>query len=114
MVLYDGTALAGQAVLPTLSYAADGRASVFIAGLTLQSEEGAVLGSDLQLELDALFRTGRRVDVNVSAAIVTAPSVPKVPERADSEGVTHVICMHPPWVIWLVFGERDPLLTLRS
>jgi hypothetical protein len=114
MVLYDCTPLAGTAVLRAFGHAASGRASVFIAGLVLPDPTSATPGPDLQDELDALVRTGKRAGVNVTAAIVEPPTMEAVADTADVENVTHVICMHPPHALHEVFTKRGILLTLRD
>ena len=114
MVLYDCTALAGQAVLRAFGHAASDRASVFIAGLLLQAPGKAGPKPDLQHELDALVRTGKRAGVAVTADIVTPPTLEAVADRADVQGVTHVICMHPPHALHEVFTKRGILITLRE
>src|SRR6187402_268502 len=75
MVLYDCTPLAGTAVLRAFGHAASGRASVFIAGLLLPDAISATPEPDLQDELDALVRTGKRAGVAVTAAIVDPPTM---------------------------------------
>lgn len=114
MVLYDCTPLAGTAVLRAFGHAASGRASVFIAGLLLPDPASATPGPDLQDELDALVRTGRRAGVNVTAAIVEPPTMEAIADAADAENVTHVLCMHPPHALHEVFSTRGILLTLRD
>ncbi|MGY3231146.1 hypothetical protein ACVWWJ_002630 [Luteibacter sp. HA06] len=114
MVLYDCTPLAGTAVLRAFGHAASDRASVFIAGLLLPAPGNAPALPDLQDELDALVRTGKRAGVKVTAAIVMPPTIEAVAERADTENVTHVICMHPPHALHELFTKRGMLLTLRE
>jgi hypothetical protein len=114
MVLYDCTPLAGNAVLRTFGYAASCRASVFIAGLLIPDPASASPAPDLQDELDALVRTGKRAGLKVTAKIVMPPTMEAIADRADGEDVTHVICMHPPHALHEVFGKRGILLTLRD
>jgi hypothetical protein len=113
MVLYDCTSLAGKAVLRAFGHAASNRASVFIAGLLLP-ETGETPKPDLQDELDALVRTGKRAGVHVTAEIVEPPTMEAMAEKADAENVTHVICMHPPHALHEVFTKRGILMTLRD
>jgi len=114
MVLYDCTRLAGTAVLRAFGHAASSQASVFIAGLLIPDPESASPAPDLQDELDALVRTGRRAGLEVTAEIVTPPTMEAIADRGDAENVTHVICMHPPHALHEVFGKRGILLTLRD
>ena len=114
MVLYDCTPLAGNAVLRTFGYAASCRASVFIAGLLIPDPASASPAPDLQDELDALVRTGKRAGLKVTAEIVMPPTMEAIANRANAEDVTHVICMHPPHALHDVFGKRGILLTLRD
>jgi len=113
MVLYDCTALAGRAVLRAFGHAASDGASVFIAGF-LHHSPNAATAADLQDELDALVRTGKRAGVTVTASIITPPTMEAIAEKGDVEGVTHVICMHPPHALHEVFSKRGILLTLRD
>lgn len=114
MVLYDCTALAGTAVLRAFGHAASCRASVFIAGLLFPDPASASPAPDMQDELGALVRTGKRAGLKVTAEIVTPPTMEAVAGRADAENVTHVICMHPPHALHEVFTKRGILLTLRD
>jgi hypothetical protein len=114
MVLYDGTPLAGTAVLRAFGHAASGRPSVFIAGLLLPDPASSMTRPDLQDELDALVRTGKRAGLSVTAEIVEPPTMEAVAETADAKNVTHVICMHPPHALHEVFTKRGILLTLRD
>jgi hypothetical protein len=114
MVLYDCTPLAGTAVLRAFGHAASGRAPVFIAGLLLADPASSMTRPDLQDELDALVRTGKRAGVHVTAEIVEPPTMEAIAEKADAENVTHVICMHPPHALHEVFTKRGILLTLRD
>jgi len=113
MVLYDCTPLAGKAVLRAFGHAASNRAAVFIAGLLLP-ETGETPEPDLQDELDALVRTGERAGLSVTAEIVIPPTMDAIADRADAEGVTHVICMHPPHALHEVCTRRGVLVTLRD
>jgi len=114
MVLYDCTPLAGTAVLRAFGHAASSRASVFIAGLLVPDPASASPAPDLQDELDALVRTGRRAGLQVTADLVMPPTMEAIADRADAEDVTHVICMHPPHALHEVFTKRGILLTLRD
>lgn len=114
MVLYDCTPLAGTAVLRAFGHAASDRASVFIAGLLLPNPTNATTVPDLQDDLDALVWTGKRAGIKVTAVIVSPPTMEAIADTADAEGVTHVICMHPPHALQEVFSRRGILLTLRD
>jgi len=114
MVMYDCTPLAGTAVLRAFGHAASCQASVFIAGLLLPNPASGSPAADMQDELDALVRTGKRAGLKVTAEIVMPPTMEAVADRADVENVTQVICMHPPHALHEVFTKRGILLTLRD
>lgn len=76
---------------------------MFTAELLLPAPGNALALPDLQDELDALVRTGKRAGVNVTAAVVMPPTMEAVAERADTESVTHVIFVHPPHALHELF-----------